>query len=1010
MSDYARHKALHGGSTRGRPRNAESGIDVRDRPGTTLEVILNAELARLLRQHGLEAEAEQSVQVGGRRHQIDVLVELGERAVAIEAEFAPARTLRADAEQRLPEAPLRWRGLPVTSVFEVVYPERLKKLPESRAREELASCEDLEFQQLARRPAGIAFMAPPSKASETRVRDSVTGLAECMHDYWIRTAAGGPVEETVELASEAIQVATEVLQRVPKSQQPKSGDSDAQATTALIWLNALLFQMLLAQNLNTDQFPPEHRGTKIPMPENPCRTHHLWQQWTDILKINWWPIFHVARETLNSTPPYWAKNALDVLLPVAAEISEKGVIRHHDIAGRIFHRLLETRKFLATNYTTIPAAVLLAGLAFDRRHPCWKDIDWTSPADLNKLRIVDPACGTGTLLMAALQEILRQHRRSADSDDSAETAIRPLLEHALHGYDVVPAAVHLTAATLSMAEASQLIKDMPLYRMPHDVRDGKPRLGSLDFLQRSLSGGKAQFLPLLVNEEHDPSRTTGTGERTFDVYMPNDTHLMIANPPYTRAGGPGDDAHTSWNPMFGSVLSTSDASMMTDALKRTLQGSPANLYAGLGSAFVVLAQEKVRVGGRLAFVLPATALTGIRWSSLRQMLLQDFDIDWVVVSHDARNRHAHGGFPGRRFVAFSESTRIAEAMIVATRRPPDRSVDRTHVVRFVNLRHNPDDAINAMEIARALLDSPLPKSDNSQTEIGAVGGTWGEVLVVEQASLGDRAWTESTFVQGRLSSIASSLVENGHWCMSLPSSHIPITTLAESCDFGPYHMQIKNPKQGLFTVQATTDQTRAGHPALWHHEARHMTTLGAQANARLVERSDRDPGAQSKMLDRAGRLQLACELGHAPQRVSAVIADEAMIGISSWITLHAKRPARGKEEALCLWLNSSLGLLLRIVYANRPYLGRSRLPHSVARSLPVLDIDALSKAQLEAAHALFHEMKQKPLLGFAHLAMDPVRRELDNRLLEEVLGYSAKDEIDQFAKMLNREPTITARH
>lgn len=111
---------------------------MRDRPGTTLEVILNAELARLLRQHGLEAEAEQSVQSGGRRHQIDVLVELGERVVGIEAEFAPARTLRADAEQRLPEEPLRWRGLPVTSVFEIVYPERLRKLPESRAREELA--------------------------------------------------------------------------------------------------------------------------------------------------------------------------------------------------------------------------------------------------------------------------------------------------------------------------------------------------------------------------------------------------------------------------------------------------------------------------------------------------------------------------------------------------------------------------------------------------------------------------------------------------------------------------------------------------------------------------------------------------------------------------------------------------------------------------------------------------------------------------------------------------------
>ena len=981
---------------------------MKDRKGTTLEVILNAELARLLRQRGLEAEAEQSIQHGGRRHQVDVLVELGDGVVGIEAEFAPARTLRADAEQRLPEEPLRWRGLPITSVFEVVYPESLRHLPESRARDELARCNTLEFQRLARGVTGIALAQLPPKSPVTRVRGSVTDIAECLHDYWIGSATGGPVGETVELASEAIQVASEVLQRVPKSQQPMDTDGDPQATTALIWLNALLFQMLLAQNLEAGQFSPEYRHLKVPMPDKSCTTYRISQQWDEILKINWWPIFHVAREMLDSTPPYWAKGALSVLFPVATEIAEKGVIRHHDIAGRIFHRLLETRKFLATNYTTIPAAVLLAGLAFDPRHRSWKDIDWSSTDDLKQLRIVDPACGTGTL-MAAIQEILKQHRRSTGSDDSTRTAIRPLLEHAIHGYDVVPAAVHLTAATLSMAEASQMITDMALYRMPHDVRQGKSRLGSLDFLRRSPSGGKAQYLPLFVSEDHDPSRTTGTGEQTFDAYMPNDSDVFIANPPYTRAGGPGNAANTSWNPMFGSVLSSSDAEKMTNALKRTLQGSPANLYAGLGSAFLMLAKEKVRVGGRLAFVLPATALTGIRWAPVRRMLLEEFEVDWVVVSHDVRNRHAHGKFPGRRFVAFSESTRIAEALVVATRRSRGNS-DQRHVVRFVNLRHNPDDAINAMEIARALLDLPFPKNGDKQIEIGAVGGSWGEVLLVDQTSLGSTGWTESTFVQGRLSSVAAGLASNGSWDSRRPDSRVPISKLSELCDFGPYHMQVKNPKQGLFYVAATEDHTRAGHPAIWHHESHRITTLEAQANARLTERSDRDSSAQSKMLERVGYLQLACELGHAPQRLSAVITDEAMLGFSSWITLRAREPAKGKEEALCLWLNSSLGLLLRIVHANRPYLGRSRLPHGVAKSLPVLDIDALSNKQREAAFALYHEMKHKPLLGFAHLAMDPIRRELDHRLFEEVLGCSVKEEIDQLAKMLNREPTITARH
>ena len=164
------------------------------------------------------------------------------------------------------------------------------------------------------------------------------------------------------------------------------------------------------------------------------------------------------------------------------------------------------------------------------------------------------------------------------------------------------------------------------------------------------------------------------------------------------------------------------------------------------------------------------------------------------------------------------------------------------------------------------------------------------------------------------------------------------------------------------------------------------------------------------MLHRAGYLQLACELGHAPQRLAAVVTCEAMLGVSSWITLTAKNPGEGKEEALCLWLNSTPGLLLRIMHANRPYLGRSRLPHELARSLPVLDVDTLAEPRREAASRLFGELKHKPLQGFAHLADDPVRRELDHRLFEEVHGYKARAELDQLAKTLNREPTLTARH
>ncbi len=163
-----------------------------------------------------------------------------------------------------------------------------------------------------------------------------------------------------------------------------------------------------------------------------------------------------------------------------------------------------------------------------------------------------------------------------------------------------------------MAEARQVVKDMNLWRVRHDVTDGVARLGSLDFLSTSPSHGNAAPLGLFGDEKPSIRRVTGTGEvEDSRVTMPAKCHLVIANPPYTRAGGPGDEKNTRWNPIFGSLLDKRDAERMKKALRKALDGTAASLYAGLGSAFVVLADEALDFGGRMAFVLPATMLAGL---------------------------------------------------------------------------------------------------------------------------------------------------------------------------------------------------------------------------------------------------------------------------------------------------------------------------------------------------------------------------------------------------------------
>ncbi|MCY3986536.1 MAG: hypothetical protein OXF23_05805, partial [Candidatus Dadabacteria bacterium] len=135
------------------------------------------------------------------------------------------------------------------------------------------------------------------------------------------------------MASVAIDKAANFLERHNK--EPAEKDSDPAATKALVWLNALLFQVLLHQSLNPDSLPFPHTGKRIPLPNPDKGKDHLSTQWQEILDINWWPIFHVARESLNATAPLAAKRALDVLKVTANEIAETGVIRRHDVTGRI---------------------------------------------------------------------------------------------------------------------------------------------------------------------------------------------------------------------------------------------------------------------------------------------------------------------------------------------------------------------------------------------------------------------------------------------------------------------------------------------------------------------------------------------------------------------------------------------------------------------------------------------------------------------------------------------------
>ena len=179
-----------------------------------------------------------------------------------------------------------------------------------------------------------------------------------------------------------------------------------------------------------------------------------------ILKINYWPIFDIARRILEHVPTADSKPLVAHMAATADRLLENRLMRSHDLTGAVFQRLIADRKFLAAYYTAPASAALLVGLAITpERTP--SSGAWSKAADVTSSRIADFACGTGTLLSSAYQRIGQLHEVSGGDAE----AIHPeMMASALVGCDVLPAAAHLTASMLAGASDGELYPELRVER------------------------------------------------------------------------------------------------------------------------------------------------------------------------------------------------------------------------------------------------------------------------------------------------------------------------------------------------------------------------------------------------------------------------------------------------------------------------------------------------------------------------------------------------------------------
>lgn len=430
----------------------------------------------------------------------------------------------------------------------------------------------------------------------------------------------------------------------------------------------------------------------------------LTTEWDRILAMNYAPVFEIARDVLNSLPASPKVEAiLKSIIDAALEVVSSGILMKHDFMGRVYHKLLlrTTGQYYATYYTSIPSAWLLAHLVFKTDNPAWNS-DFSDLDQLRHFRIIDCACGSGTLLSASYMALKDRYVLSGPERLDVPTLHRTLVEEVLSGWDVLEYAAHLTLTSLALHSTRTSITKSNVYVVPAGVSDsGRVHLGSLDRLQPNI--------PLMGRGFGEQTRRKGLGEDREEEIPSQRYDVVIMNPPFTRSAKP--------NIKFG-YRDAATRTKMTRALAqlgRSLvhygydPGAIGN--TGLAAYFMFLAAQLVKMGGRVAAVLPRSTLSGVGFSTVRSTFLRDFHLEYVVSNFDPGDA-ATGVDPW----SFSENTDIGEVLIVARRREPGPAQELARErTCFVGIWRKPRNEVGALLLSQQIVKK-APALTGSLTE------------------------------------------------------------------------------------------------------------------------------------------------------------------------------------------------------------------------------------------------------------------------------------------------------
>lgn len=808
--------------------------------------------------------------------------------------------------------------------------------------------------------------------------------------------------------------------------------SDSLNVVGVVWLNAFLFQDRIAEAHSEVPMRGDAKPDHNPMPAL------VSQAWQAIRRIDYRSVFDPAVAALHIVERDLGIRLTSDLLRRADLIAgrvESGVLGLFDIGGELFQRMISDRSEAASYYTRPEVAEFLAHITVNeqvRLPRSARALALGEPERLGEVfRIADFACGTGTLLRAAYRRVRALARAAGAKPEGLAALHTHLMEDGFCGVDISPIAAHLTASGLSNIEPGADYRHTNIGVAP--VCGPKGATGSVEYLA-------TQELADLFGFE---AAATGAAPRegaeadAQGLYAPDERFdIVMMNPPYSRTRG-------------GQALF--DIAGATDAERRKaqkraaklVQGTPANLKAGLAAVFCELARQKLSTGGRVGLVLPITAAASPAWADVRAMFETHFD-DLLLVAFPGATR---GGDK-----TLSADTAMGEMIVAGTKRSEPRADLSTLDIMTVALDEPFGSIAVAAETGRsvdAALRGREERREGNVTVGTAVTGRWTMLPAAEGAP-----WAAVGAASPRAVAVAERLTRRGEF-MPLdadePVCEVAMTTIGVLFELGPTHHRIGhvagNESIGAFELWPITDDLVRSDLSLWASDAEAQTMLtvepthygfdvgprlsAARERARVqLERkqsrtnggkpSDADMAAALAEAEAAERARAEAALAEMrrcqstlfyqrgifwPSQVAlAAVTAKPVMGGRAWCALMHDDPV--VRFGFAIWANSTLGMVVHWSRAQRQQHGRSSAQLEGIRQMPCPDLNDTST--YAAARELFEaeaELLRTPLLPARDAYRDLAREALDDAAAR-LLGIPDAAALRDLARNWCCEPSV----